>query len=202
MSIDFLKDAIYSSFFESDLLDYAIIIIILICAAITDVSIAIGAGLILAFFLFIYKSSKSPYILLSGDFVDMPTNVIRTHKMNLKLRKSKETAYLFQLCGFIFFGASHHITYKIDKKLLKKNGTEENNFKEIKYIIMDYSKITGLDTSAFIALAEWTENKVKHGYIVCSVFVTEEYRNKMDKLLLQRFGNEEKEKYFVLLYNI
>lgn len=81
MSIDFLKDTLWSSFFECDIIDYLIIWIIMISGALLDISYAIIIGLVLAFLVFIYKSSKSNYILVSSDFIDIPTNIVRTCKL-------------------------------------------------------------------------------------------------------------------------
>lgn len=81
MSIDFLKDTLWGSFFECDLIDYLIIVIIMVSGALLDISYAIMIGLVLAFVVFIYKSSKSNYILISSDFIDIPTNIVRNCKL-------------------------------------------------------------------------------------------------------------------------
>lgn len=118
----------------------------------------------------------------------------------MKLRKTKETAYVYQFSGYIFFGASHHIVYKIDNKLLKLE--EDPNYKkEVKYIVLDFSKISGLDTSSFIALAEWVQHSINK-YKICLVFVTEKYRKRIKGLIASRITPEQLKDDFYMFHNL
>lgn len=111
-----------------------------------------------------------------------------------------ESAYVYQFSGYIFFGASHHIVYKIDNKLLKL--AEDPNYKkDIKYIVLDFSKISGLDTSSFLALAEWVQHTVNK-YKICLVFVTEKYRKRIKNLISTRITPEQMKDDLYIFHNL
>lgn len=195
MSIDFIKDAVYTSYFELDKFNYSIIILILLISIIRDLPSGIGIGLILSFFLYIYKSSKSKYILTSNDYMTLSTNIIRTNKIIKKLYNSKRTAYVIQFGGYIFFGSCYNIIYEIDK-LLSNIYTSKSD-RMIKYIVLDFSRITGLDTSASITFVEWIGKKTNEGINICIVFNSKKYYEKMNKILNKRINGKKKEKVFI-----
>lgn len=81
------------------------------------------------------------------------------------------------MSGYIFFGASHHIQYLIERRLyhLKRRIRLHPKTPKVTHILLDFTKCTGLDTSAFISTAEFVESLVKDGYKVSITFANEEY---------------------------
>lgn len=78
IAVDFLWSALYSDFFEVNLFEYLIILIMVIVSLFTDVTIALLIGVIICFVLYIYNSAHSDYISMENDTSQVQSNMLQT----------------------------------------------------------------------------------------------------------------------------
>lgn len=145
LAIELLAHWLIKPFKALSYRDYGIIIAILLIATNVDLFTGILAGLIISMLSFLFSYSNVNIIKLSNNSRHVRSRVERNEVEMALLKKEGEQCYILVLQNFLFFGNTYPL-YEQSKKIL------QNQSKAIKYLVIDYYRVTGIDSSATLGL--------------------------------------------------
>ncbi|KAI8050965.1 sulfate transporter family-domain-containing protein [Syncephalis plumigaleata] len=171
LGIELLKEALYHPWGRVHPLEYATMVaIILSMAAIGFIEgVLVGGFLACVFFVVLYSQRRAVRRWLTGGPGGARSAVRRPVRQRQYLDELGEQLHLFELQGFLFFGTVNaleetierivtgHITRAIDQSTLatgvpSSTPTSGTTGPIARFIIMDFSLVTGIDFSAAEAL--------------------------------------------------
>jgi sulfate permease, SulP family len=88
---------------------------------------------------------------------EFSSNVERAPEQARLLREEGERVHVFWLSGFIFFGSSNGLFERI------RGAIDDQEEKPIGYVVLDFSAVPGLDTSAVLSLIKLRNYCNEHG---------------------------------------
>jgi len=123
-------------------LDYLVVIGILVVIAATDflIGVAVGLGATIVLFVINYGHIKIVRHTLSG--ADLQSNVERSSYQRQKLKELGVHIHILELQGFIFFGTANSLFTQIKARI------SDTRQAAVSYIILDFCRVNGLDSSA------------------------------------------------------
>jgi SulP family sulfate permease len=88
---------------------------------------------------------------------EFSSNVERSPEQTRLLREEGKRVHVFWLSGFIFFGSSNGLFERI------KRAIEMQRDKPVGYVVLDFTSVPGLDTSAVLSLVKLRNYCEEHG---------------------------------------
>lgn len=173
IGIDLFLEGVKDSWGDYDALEYSGIWLITVVMVVFGMSAALIAGAVAALSVYLFQSitHQNP---IKGQ---MSAASLRSSAWNRSIEArailddkttGRHKIHLILLQGHIFFGNVFLLTDAIKSSLYKMRGTDE----EPKIVILDFTSVLGLDSSAAQAIAKLkTTMHNKYG-IVLSIFVT------------------------------
>ena len=140
-----LIEWIYDSWFRLARIDYALIILILFIIGIFGFFEGVGAGILIAMFIFIANYSRIGVIHKTLSGVTQQSNVDRPSHQRRILRKHGNALHILKLQGFIFFGTANSLYQDVRAKLCDAASAP------IRFVVFDFRRVTGMDGSAEVA---------------------------------------------------
>lgn len=130
---------LYQAYFRLNKQDYLILVIIFLTIVLFGFIEGVFAGIILSMIFFVINYSKVNVIKysLTGEYLH--SNKLRSPQIQKILQRYSEHIAYFKLQGYIFFGTAYSLLRQI---------RHETNKENIKYIILNFSLVYGLDSSA------------------------------------------------------
>ena len=125
--------------------EYIIVLLILTVIAFLGVLPGIGVGAIAAILLFAVKYSRIGVTKREFSGRDLRSNVERSPSQLHWLNDNGDAIYVLELHGFIFFGTAHQLLDRVRRRL------EATHLTPLKYIILDFHRVRGLDSSATVS---------------------------------------------------
>jgi SulP family sulfate permease len=114
-------------------------------------------GVVGACLLFALSYSRIGVIRRHLTRYEFSSNVERSPEQTRLLHEEGKRVHVFWLSGFIFFGSSNGLFERI------KNVIESQEDKPVGYIVLDFSAVQGLDTSAVLSLIKLRNFCEEHG---------------------------------------
>ncbi len=126
-------------------LEYAIVLLILAVIAFFGLLEGVAVGLILAVILFVVNYSQIDVLryVMSGLF--QQSRVTRVAQQRDYLRSVGEEVQILQLQGYIFFGSANRLLDTV---------RELANEQEIRYLILDFDRVSGIDSTALLSFSK------------------------------------------------
>mmetsp|Transcript_20770 Transcript_20770/g.31954 ORF Transcript_20770/g.31954 Transcript_20770/m.31954 type:complete len:959 (+) Transcript_20770:55-2931(+) len=173
IGIDLCLEAVYDSFGNYDPLEYAGIWLITVVMITFGMSAALVAGVVAALSTFVLQSiSYQKPIKASVSAARLRSSMRnRSSEVNAVLQDKKNgrnRIFVIQLQGEIFWGNSAILTDSIKELLESKRGNED----EPLIVILDFTLVTGMDSSAAQAIAKLKDAMHKKFNINVGIFVT------------------------------
>jgi SulP family sulfate permease len=108
----------------------------------------VGLGVVVACLMFALSYSRVGVVRRELTREDFSSNVERSREQFLLLQREGKRIHELWLSGFIFFGSSNVIFERI------KQIIEQQQDKPLEYVVLDFSRVSGLDTSAALSIAK------------------------------------------------
>ena len=121
-------------------IDYVIVWIIFATAITFGFMMGVLVGIILAVLLFVMRYSKISAIQSRHTLLDQRSSVERSRAANQVLKSEGGVAVIYRLRGFLFFGTANAILDAVVEN--------EQIGKKCRALLMDMSRVTGVDVSA------------------------------------------------------
>jgi len=148
LGIQFFYEWLYRGWFKLSRSDYAIIVLIVIVTATFGYLQGIGVGLIAAIVLFVVNYSRLTITKRASSGAYHHSNVLRTSEETDILQVEGEQIYILELQGLIFFGTANKLLNQIRDRI------DNPTSKEVRYVILDFRLVSGLDASAVLSFAK------------------------------------------------
>lgn len=141
LGLSFLIEWVYDAWFKMPVLDYAVILISLLVIITTGFLEGVGVGIIASMIIFVYKYSRVNTIrdTLSGRVYHSKVN--RPEAQRAILHAHGESIHIIRLQGYIFFGTTDRLLAKVRNVLTNESIREH-------FVILDFHRVNGLDSSA------------------------------------------------------
>jgi SulP family sulfate permease len=148
LGLNFLTEWLVDSYRRIRRTDYVIIVLILIVVAWAGYIIAVGVGLVLALTLFALRYSLIDVVRLELSGAQHRSTVDRTVGELTLLRALRPSIHILKLQGFIFFGTAYSLLHRVRAR------AHAPNQPALRYLILDFRHVTGVDSSALISLSK------------------------------------------------
>ena len=146
LGIDFLFTWLWVKRKQLSLIDYALVLLILLVTAAVGFFQALGVGVLVAACLFILSFSRVDVVRLRSTLSTRRSLVERSEQDIRFLMQAGGQTVVLELNGFIFFGTANALLETIRAELAKADKPNA--------IILDFSRVRGLDASASHSLGK------------------------------------------------
>jgi sulfate permease, SulP family len=117
----------------------------------------VALGVIGACLMFALSYSRIGVVRRHLTRQEFSSNVERAPEQSRLLRREGERIHVFWLSGFIFFGSSNGLFERI------RDAIDTQHDKPVGYVVLDFSAVPGLDTSAVLSLDKLRNYCDQHG---------------------------------------
>jgi SulP family sulfate permease len=148
MGMSFLVEWVVDGWSRLPRADYAVVLLILVVIGVTDFIVGVAIGLTAMIVLFVLRYSRINVVRDSLTGAEIKSTVERYAHHRRELRKLGEHISILKLQGYIFFGTAHALFEQIQARV---NDTDRPS---VRYIILDFRRVTGLDSSAAISFVK------------------------------------------------
>ncbi|MCI5138274.1 MAG: STAS domain-containing protein, partial [Candidatus Electrothrix sp. AR1] len=156
--ITFLYNWLIKKWNSLPLVDYGLAIIIGLVIAAAGFMVGIMLGLVIMMITFVISYSRTDifYRKLSGAEI---TSRVQRHPRHRKelIRQGRHT-HILELHGFIFFGTANAILAELQSR--------QHTALPLRYLILDFRRVTGVDSSAAFSLVKALNLAKSSGFIV------------------------------------
>ncbi|MEH6611742.1 MAG: SulP family inorganic anion transporter [Halioglobus sp.] len=188
LGIQLLDEWILKARHRFSLLEYALIPAILL------VSVGIGflegvlVGLVAAVLLFVVKYSRTDVIRFTAPGNEINSNVDRNMTSGQILESQGDCALVIGLQGFLFFGTAGRVYQSL------KQSQSERLGRPLKYLVIDFGQVSGIDASASLNFCKIEHMAVKASFDIVFAGIDEAL---LDRLRLDGFGTQSPETLWV-----
>ena len=138
--------------------DYGVVILILAVVGAVGYPQGVGVGILAATIMFIHNYSRVDVVTHAYSGADLRSNVDRSVRESRLLREGGAQIYVLRLQGFIFFGTANHLLHEVRTRAMEKG------LAQLKFVILDFRRVTGLDASAIFSLSKVQNLASKQGF--------------------------------------
>ncbi|QIX01610.1 hypothetical protein AMS68_007127 [Peltaster fructicola] len=156
LGIDLTIEALVQTYGRLGRLEYATIVIIALVMGLYDFVVGIGVGIGLACLVYVVQTSRKTVIRaeFSGEVAE---STVRRHpRQRQYLHRVGPQIRIVKLGGYLFFGS----IVKVEKKVRALVDAETFAASPIRYLVLDFSHVTGIDFSAAEAFGRM--NRILH----------------------------------------
>lgn len=157
LGIDLAVDALVKTYGKLHRLEYCTIVIIAVVMGVYDFVVGIAIGIGLACLVYVVQTSNKNVIRaeLSGAVAE---STVRRHpRHRTYLRKVMHQVRIMKLSSYLFFGS----IVRVEKKIRSVVDAEAFAASPIRYLILDFTHVSGIDFSAAEAFLRM--NRILHG---------------------------------------
>ena len=151
MGFSFLVEWVIGGWSRLPRADYAVVLLILAVTGLTDFIVGVGVGVMAMIVLFVLRYSRINVVQHTLTGVETKSTVERFTHHRRELQELGKHIHILKLQGYIFFGTANDLLEQIQARV------KDNEQPLLRYLILDFRRVTGLDSSAVISFV-----KVKH----------------------------------------
>lgn len=144
LGIELMREALYDTWGRVNRFEYFVIVAIILAMGVWDFVYGIIIGIILACGSFVVESSQKSAIKATYSGA-VARSTVRRHPFQQRfLKEVGDEILVVKLSGFLFFGTIVSVEKKI-RELLDAHNEQSQN---VKYLVIDFQGVSGLDFSA------------------------------------------------------
>jgi SulP family sulfate permease len=155
LGLSFLVEWVVDAWFKLPRMDYFLVLLILVVVGAVGFLEGVVVGVGIAVVLFVLKYSRINVVKHTLSGANLHSRVDRPLSHRQALREKGEQLYVLQLQGFIFFGTAEYLLNQVRGRL-------KNTDLPPRFVLLDYRRVTGLDSSAvssFVRMKQLAESK-------------------------------------------
>lgn len=142
LGLNFLTEWIFDGWYKLPKLDYLLVWLILITIATLGLLQGVIVGVLAAAVLFVIAYIGTDVVRHTFSRDKYQSHIMRPPALEKKLEERGAGFYVMELQGFIFFGMAHQLLDRV------KNRIGQQSEIPIRYLLLDFRLVTGLDSSA------------------------------------------------------
>jgi SulP family sulfate permease len=148
MGLGFLVEWLVDGWRKLPRADYAVVLLILVVIGVTNFLIGVGVGLVAMIVLFVLNYSRINVVRSELSGAEMRSNFERCAYHRRMLRELGHHIYILKLQGYLFFGTANALLEQIRTRV------DDANRPAVRYILLDFRRVTGLDSSAVLSFVK------------------------------------------------
>jgi sulfate permease, SulP family len=148
LGLTFLWEWVYQARKTLNHLDYGVVLLILAVVGSVGYPEGIGVGIVAAVLMFLHNYSRVQVVTHTYSGADLRSNVERPVGELRFLREHGGAISVLRLQGFIFFGTANDLLHRV------RNRAEDAALPRLKFVIFDFRRVSGLDSSAGFSLSK------------------------------------------------
>src|SRR5215831_10003509 len=148
LGLIFLWEWVYEASRKLTRLDYIVVLFILAIVGAVGYSEGVASGTIAAVVLFVHNYSRVDIVSHAMSGADLRSNVDRPVRELKFLREHGDQIFVLHLQGFIFFGTATRLLQEVRAR------AEDRGPKRLRFVLMDFRRVTGIDSSAVFSLGK------------------------------------------------
>ena len=196
LGMDLIKESVFDTWSSGmHRLEYITILIIIAVMGFVGFTEGIVIGIILACVFFVVMYARRPLIRATYTGSQVRSTVHRLYRQQIFLDKVGNQTCILKLQGFIFFGTVNQcrcFEWTVIELVLSKAITVDNyirttldNNSSIRFLVMDFSLINGVDYSALESFQRINRRLFSHGiYMIFCGLKDESVTKLLDSILL------------------
>ncbi|MCC7377703.1 MAG: SLC26A/SulP transporter family protein [Verrucomicrobiales bacterium] len=153
--------------------EYVVVILILAVIGALGYVQGVVVGLMAALLLFVHNYSRVSVVTHSLTAADHPSRVDRPDAHRRILEERGGEVLVLRLQGFIFFGTANSIVQQI------RSRAEADEDVSLRYVVLDFNRVSGLDSSAAFSLSRALQLAEKHRFEVILTQLSPEIRRQL-----------------------
>jgi SulP family sulfate permease len=158
LGLTFLWEWVFEARRTLTTVDYGVVILILAVVGCVGYPEGVGVGIVAAVVMFIHNYSRVEVVTHAYSGTDLRSNVDRPTRDLRYLGEHGGQIYIWRLQGFIFFGTANHLLHKVRLRAI------DPQLPPLKFAILDFRRVTGLDSSAIFSLSKVKQLAAKQGF--------------------------------------
>ncbi len=170
--------------------DFCIILAILATIAWLGFFQGVMLGILLAVVLFVIKFSQVPIIDMQCTGLDLQSNRARPLPHKKILIEQGDRIRVFELSGYLFFGSVNSLVQKIQEDIENAPASGAN------YLIIDFSRTSGIDISSVSAFVRLLNKLTGKGYAKIIFTAPDAY---FLQQVMQHLGQEDEQSFLMNL---
>ena len=155
LGIDLLISWLWDRRRQFSFTDYALVLLILVVAATVGFFEALGMGILAAAAMFIVSFARVNVVRLRSSLASRRSLVERSDAEVHYLMQVGQQAAVFELSGFLFFGTANALVERVHAELSRNEA--------LRYVVIDFARVHGLDASATYSLGKLSRICAKAG---------------------------------------
>lgn len=161
----FIVDALWKPFAQRAWLDLALSVTIMVFCIKYGYLVGVLAGVVCACLLFVVSYARLGVVRRHLSRARFSSHVDRSEDASAHLRTVGDAVQLYWLSGYIFFGSSEGLFERI------RDDIEAALPHRVAYVILDFSMVAGVDSSAYISLTKLRNHCDRRGITIlyCSL---------------------------------
>jgi sulfate permease, SulP family len=184
VGLGFLAEWLYDSWSRFLPSDYAVVVLIVAVMSAFGYLQGVGLGVLAAVFLFIHYYSRVGVITHVLTGAEFQSNVDRPVSHQRTLKREGGSVHVMKLQGFIFFGTANTLLHNIRSRALN------SALPPLKCVILDFRRVSGLDSSAALSLAKAGRFARKIGFRLLLTQVPQSMEHHLQRGLVQEETGE------------
>lgn len=148
LALDFMQEWLIDIKKKISWPDYFVVLTIAVCIGLKGFLVGLLIGLMLSLVLFIihYSSIEVIRTIITGDLI---RSTVERNELEKSILSKKASEILIPvISGYLFFGNTAFVMSKII------DGFTQERYKKIKYICLDFSRVTGMEVSSFMSVVK------------------------------------------------
>jgi SulP family sulfate permease len=159
LGLDFLYEWVVLGWSRFSKLEYAIVLVIVGVIAITNFLTGVALGLLMMVIMFVVSYSRTKVIRHAYTGADMHSMVVRSVEERKLMIEAGNQIEILELQGFLFFGTANALLQQVRQSLAALESPP-------RFIILDFRLVTGIDSSAALALYKCEQSASEEGAIL------------------------------------
>lgn len=175
LGLTFLWEWVYEARRTLTSVDYGVVILILAVVSVFGYPEGVAVGVIAAVVMFIHNYSRVEVVTHAYSGNDLRSNVDRPVRDLRFLSEHGGHIFILRLQGYIFFGTANHLLHEVRVR------ANDPKMPGLKFAILDFRRVTGLDSSAIFSLSKVRHLAHKQGFSVLMTQVSPDIISQIEK---------------------
>jgi SulP family sulfate permease len=156
--LNFLIEWLVESYKRLPRADYLLVAFITVVIGAFGFLQGVGVGVLIAVVLFVIKYSRVNVVKFAVSGAHYHSNVDRGPEQLKVLTENGDRIYVLKMQGFIFFGTAN------DLLQLVRSRAENKSLPPLRYVVLDFHLVNGLDSSAVSSFAKLKQVAADHRF--------------------------------------
>jgi len=189
LGLSFLMEWLWDARHRLPMRDYVVVLVILAVVGAFGYLQGVGVGILAAVILFLVSYSRMSVVRHRLTGAENQSNVARPSAHGALLQRRGDEVYILHLQAYIFFATANNLVEEVRRRVAAKDRAP------IRYVVLDFRRVGGLDTSAVMSLVRLEQLAEKQGFRLLITEAAPKIRRQLDRGTFGE-GDTEQVRYF------